>query len=282
MIENTASKRRWAHELVSEATARAREAVDRVRARPTSSKRVHRARKALAQLEAAYADLDSLVGKGDDLATLAPQLHRAAGQIRNADVACKRLARYAAKATGAECDQIALLRKKLKKRRVRAIDKFCRNDISEGKAAAFRPRAIDLSACTSTDEVIGEIVRVRTAEMLQFAPALGGADDESLHAFRLRCKLLRYTLQRFGAECLGLGAVELFLSELLDALGAAHDCAALERRAARNRCMLVAIRAQHERARHLEDAAWIWLSGSRVGGEIQTLATYSGFTAVAA
>lgn len=275
---NGVSVRQWAQNLVDAQAARTRHALDDLKERPDSTKRVHAARKELARFEAACADLDSLVAQDDTLATDAPALHRAAGKVRNADVACKRLAAYESKANGAECDEIARLRRKLKKRRKRAVQKFFSKP-AENAPAKVQPRAIDLSSCKDADAVIAEILRVRAAEMLHCAPALRGSNDESLHVFRLHCKQLRYGLQRFDAKRLGLVRVEAFLTELVDALGAAHDCSAVRRRALKHHCALVARRAATERAQHLEDATWIWLSGSRIGGELEALAAYVGFSA---
>lgn len=105
-------------------------------------------------------------------------------------------------------------------------------------------------------EVISGVLSGRAKDCFDCERALNGGDDERLHAFRLACKRLRFSIELF--ERADLKAVAEQLSRITDELGAAHDCAVLAKRARRCEAGRVAVRAASERAPAVVRAAAIW------------------------
>lgn len=121
------------------------------------------------------------------------------------------------------------------------------------------------------------IVRVRFAEALQKQGALDGGDDESLHAFRLACKRLRFAIERLEPQPPNLKRAAELLSVLTDELGWAHDCAELAQLAQDEDAPLVSARARRDRSRFALRARRLWRHAFRATGEFASLARYAAF-----
>lgn len=121
------------------------------------------------------------------------------------------------------------------------------------------------------------VVRVRFAEVLQRQAALDG-DDETLHAFRLACKRLRFALERMQEQTPEIRDAQKLVAQLTDELGEAHDCARLQELAREHAAPLTAARAQRDRNRHVERAKRLWRHAFRSAGEFTALAQYAGFS----
>jgi CHAD domain-containing protein len=120
------------------------------------------------------------------------------------------------------------------------------------------------------------IVRVRFAEVLQRQAALDG-DDETLHAFRLSCKRLRFALERLQEQSPEIQRAQKLIGQLTDELGEAHDCARLAQLACEHDAPLTAVRARRDRDRYVERAKRLWRHAFRSAGELKALAGYAGF-----
>jgi CHAD domain-containing protein len=117
---------------------------------------------------------------------------------------------------------------------------------------------------------------VRFAEVLQRQAALDG-DDETLHAFRLACKRLRFALERMQEQTPEIRRGRKLIAQLTDELGGAHDCARLLELAREHAAPRTAARAQRDRDRYVERAKRLWRHAFRTAGEFTALAQYAGF-----
>lgn len=114
----------WAHESIAKHITAASEALAAFCSKPRSAKRLHEARKELARLRAALADLGRLAGVNGAFHERIDLLHKRAGKVRDADVLVARVDEYRQRAHGEERAQLAKLRAVLCKRRKRARRKL--------------------------------------------------------------------------------------------------------------------------------------------------------------
>jgi len=262
-VNNGAALRQWAHGLITAFADAMGARLAAVRRKPHSAKRVHAARKSMARLEAALADLAGIAADAQEMHTRVHALRRRAGKVRDADVLCKRLDDYDASAGDVECRQIEVLRRALHRRRKRAVRKFLRaarkspSHFKIAKETSGAPRPIPLTNSTNIGDANREIIRIRFAELLEAGPALDGENSEALHALRLAAKRLRYALQRVEGEQLELSRMGA-LDQLAKALGAAHDSVVLAKRAAECDAPLVAERSRRDRREQIANARRVW------------------------
>lgn len=259
-MHNGAAVRQWAHGLVERYAAGMEAALAGVCRKPRSAKRVHAARRSIARLQAAIADLKSIVGDVP-LEARAQELRRRAGKVRDADVLCKRLKTYRSDAGDPERREIERLRDRLRRRRKRAIKKLLKaarkDDPPAAETGSLQPAA-PLADSMTIGEAARVIVHTRLADVLSRAPALQGAEDETLHAFRLACKQLRYALERLENVSPALSRADGVLKEIAQALGASRDCVVLAKRAAACEAPHVEARALRDRAAQLAHARLVW------------------------
>ncbi len=278
-MNSGAALRWWAHSLITAFVSDMDDRMAAIRRKPLSVKRVHGARRSMARLEAALADLAAITTDAQKLQARVRPLRRRAGKVRDADVLCKRLNDYG---TAAET-----LRKALRRRRKRGIRKFfksmCKSPsrFKVEKPIAGRVRSIPLADSMSISEANRTIVRIRFAELLEASPALRGEDGEALHALRLAAKRLRYALQRLGDERLELSAADDALDIFAKALGAAHDSGVLSQRAVECGEAAIAERSRRERVQQIESARRLWRDLMKDGGPLETLSRYARFHAAA-
>lgn len=121
------------------------------------------------------------------------------------------------------------------------------------------------------------VVRIRFAQALARQTALDGGDDESVHAFRLACKRVRFALERLDAPPPQLRRAQTLLSKICDELGWAHDCAQLAMLARDCGAPLAAVRAERDRDRYAVRAARLWRDAFSNDGDFRALAEYAGF-----
>lgn len=91
----------------------------------------------------------------------------------------------------------------------------------------MKARHIDLTVACGVNDAMRRIAIVRFAEVLTLAPALRSRREGELHDFKIACKRLRYTLERFTAREPSLLEAATRLRQLQQALGAWRDCEAL-------------------------------------------------------
>jgi CHAD domain-containing protein len=114
----------WAQNVIGEQIDAAAEALACYCEKPQSAKQLHRARKGLARLRAALQDLGTLAGATPEFLQRIDELHRRAGKVRDADVLLERVDVYRSNISGAECDELDMMRAALRKRRKRARRKL--------------------------------------------------------------------------------------------------------------------------------------------------------------
>jgi len=255
----------WARETIARYTDVARRAVSAYYRKPRSAKRLHRARRDLARLNTALDDLGVLANPSAGFAEQIHALHRRAGRVRDGDVLLRRIKTYREVARGAECEQLASVRRELRARRKKARRKLRRlirasaSILKAAPAPSAAPRATPM-------EAVRTAVRRHLADCIERQAAFESDDDDALHAFRLSCKRLHYVIERSSADLPELDPLAKLLSKLTDALGIAHDCIALRARARACGAPLVALRAQHDRDVHVRLARRLWHHGSVLQG----------------
>ena len=116
----------WSHEIISRHVDAAGEALAEYCAKPKSVRRLHGTRKRLARLRAVIEDFGRLAGVSRDFADRVRLLQKRAGKARDADVLLQRVEAYRESATGAEREELDLLRKRLRKRAERMRRKLAR------------------------------------------------------------------------------------------------------------------------------------------------------------
>jgi CHAD domain-containing protein len=121
------------------------------------------------------------------------------------------------------------------------------------------------------------VLRTRYAEVMNEEPWLAsGDDDETLHAFRLTCKRLRFALERVEVAHVVLRRAAALLSEVTDELGKAHDCTMLAELAKDERAPFVAAQSRRDRARHVSRAQNLWHDAFRANGALLALNEWFG------
>lgn len=206
---------------------------------------------------------------------------RRLGTVRDLDVLLERVAAYTTDHPQHAAD-IERFRRVLEARRQRAREKML-DYLGSGALTAIL-QEVDTFASgepqfgqdgeqTTVAQFAGGAIWVRYEEVLQFGSAVRERDVERLHALRIACKHLRYTLEFFEEE-LGTGAEVLIeaLRRSQDELGSLHDAVVTHD-------LLEAVIAKHgdsdglvayaadlitERERRIDAAKPVWrqLSGS--------------------
>jgi CHAD domain-containing protein len=87
----------------------------------------------------------------------------------------------------------------------------------------MKPERVEMSGVDDLGTVVERVVQTRLREVRGLCTGLEQRDKESLHAFRIACKRLRYALERFGALDPSLERIAAQLARLQDALGETHD-----------------------------------------------------------
>lgn len=255
----------WARETIARYTDVARRAVAACYRHPRSAKRLHWARRDLARLNTALDDLGGLANPSAGFAEQIHALHRHAGKVRDGDVLLRRVETYREMARGAECDQLASVRRVLRARRKKARRKLRR--LIRASAAFLKAAPAPPAAPRATPmELVRAALRGHCADCIERQAAFESDDDGALHAFRLSCKRLHYVIERSSAELPELDSLAKLLSRVTDALGIAHDCIALRARARACNAPLVALCAQHDRDVYVRLARLLWNHGSVLGG----------------
>lgn len=121
----------------------------------------------------------------------------------------------------------------------------------------MKPERIDLAGVNDVGELVTRVVKTRLREARRLATALERRDMQGLHDFRIACKRLRYSLERFAEVEPSLKEIARRLAVMQDALGETHD-----------RDVLLAIlpptmaaterRLQSERSQWVDRAAALW------------------------
>ena len=140
-----------------------------------------------------------------------------------------------------------------------------------GERSLKKPRAIRFEPDWTPLEAAEHIFAVRFAEVLALSAALAAERDERHHAFRLACKRLRYAIERNDPKLLGLEATAQWLSEMTDALGAAHDAVVLRDEALETGASRTAASLRKSRQDALHDARAIWKTAFAPGGRAEPL-----------
>ena len=126
MIDRRAQLVEWAQGVIGAHVDAAGEAITQFCAKPASAKRLHRTRRRLARLRAVLEDLAVLAGVTGTFSERIRRVHKRAGKVRDADVLLERVESYCEDAAGHECDELARLRKILRKRAKRMRRKLTR------------------------------------------------------------------------------------------------------------------------------------------------------------
>lgn len=126
MIERHAQLVEWAQAVIGAHVDAAGEAITQFCAKPASAKRLHRTRRRLARLRAVLEDLAVLAGVTGTFSERIRRVHKRAGKVRDADVLLERVESYCEDAAGQERDELAGLRKILRKRAKRMRRKLTR------------------------------------------------------------------------------------------------------------------------------------------------------------
>lgn len=87
----------------------------------------------------------------------------------------------------------------------------------------MKPERVDLRGVREPRDLINRVVQTRLREAERLAAALESRDKAELHDFRIACKRLRYTLERFESLEPWLQPAAERLALVQDALGEAHD-----------------------------------------------------------
>lgn len=88
----------------------------------------------------------------------------------------------------------------------------------------MKARRIDLSVACGIEDAMRRIAIVRFAEVLTLAPALSTARARELRNFRVACRRLRYTLERFTPREPSLLEAATRLKQLQKTLRTWCDC----------------------------------------------------------
>lgn len=143
----------------------------------------------------------------------------------------------------------------------------------------MKARRIAFEGLPSPQSAMQRIVSVRFAEVLSQAGGIKSERPSELHALRIGCKRLRYSLELFENELPKLKPAAQRLRQLQDELGVVHDCDVLLTLAQEHGAHHVAHRLQRDRARHTVRARALWADAFAHGGPLGELIAYTGFGA---
>lgn len=141
----------------------------------------------------------------------------------------------------------------------------------------MKPRRIALEGVTSPQSAMQRIISVRFAEVLAQADGLKGDRAAELHALRIACKRLRYSIELFEGELPKLKAAGQRLAQLQDELGVVHDCDVLLELAQTKNATHLGHRLRRDRERHALRAHGLWIDAFSQGGPLSELIAYTGF-----
>lgn len=145
------------------------------------------------------------------------------------------------------------------------------------EAGSVKARRIWLDGLTTPPSAVQRIVSVRFAEVLAQANGFRKNRAGELHALRISCKRLRYSLELF-APCLPkLKSAEERLRQLQDELGEVHDCDVLLQLAAKHEATHLQGRIRRDRERCTLRAHALWADAFARGGPFAELIAYTGF-----
>lgn len=145
----------------------------------------------------------------------------------------------------------------------------------------MKARPIALDGLPAPENAMQRIVSVRFAEVLSGAAALKTCRSEDLHALRISCKRLRYSIELFARALPKLAAAGQRMRQLTDELGEVHDCDVLSSMAKEHRAPHVLRRLKRDRERHALRAKALWLDAFSAGGPFSALIDYTGFGVLA-
>jgi CHAD domain-containing protein len=139
----------------------------------------------------------------------------------------------------------------------------------------MKARRVDLSQACGVDDAMRRVAIVRFAEVLTQAPAFRRARSEDIHALRIACKRLRYTLERFAVREPGLVDAVGRLTQLQNALGEVHDRDVL-RAIVPHQLHRTLARVDTERAEAVARALALWRDAFAPYGPFEGLMRFTG------
>jgi CHAD domain-containing protein len=140
-----------------------------------------------------------------------------------------------------------------------------------------KARRISLDGLSTPQSAMQRIISVRFAEVLAQADGLKGDRAADLHALRISCKRLRYSIELFQNELPNLKAAAARLAQLQDELGVVHDCDVLSELAQERGATHLGHRLTRDRERHALRAHGLWIDAFKEGGPLSELIAYTGF-----
>ena len=141
----------------------------------------------------------------------------------------------------------------------------------------MKARRISLDGLTSPQSAIHRIVSVRFAEVLAQANGFRKNRPGELHALRISCKRLRYSLELFAPALPKLKSAAERLRQLQDELGEVHDCDVLLQLAAKHDATHLQQRIRRDRERCTLRARALWADAFARGGPFAGLIAFTGF-----
>ena len=145
----------------------------------------------------------------------------------------------------------------------------------------MKPRRIALDGILEPHSAMQRIISVRFAEVLEQAGALKDQRSQTMHALRISCKRLRYSLDLFAPSIPKLKPSAQRLKQLQDELGAVHDCDSLIIAAKKCAAEHLERRLQKDRERHAMRARALWMDAFADGGPFSEIIAFTGFAGVA-
>lgn len=146
----------------------------------------------------------------------------------------------------------------------------------------MKARRIALDGLLEPQSAMQRIISVRFAEVLEQAGALKDQRPQTLHALRISCKRLRYSLELFGPVLPRLKPASQRFKQLQDELGAVHDLDVLTLIAKSCKAEHLERRLQKDRERHAVRAKALWMDAFQGGGPFAELIRFTGFAGVPA
>jgi CHAD domain-containing protein len=143
----------------------------------------------------------------------------------------------------------------------------------------MKARRILLDGLATPHSAVHRVVSVRFAEVLALAGAFATQRGAELHALRIACKRLRYSIELFEQELPALKASAQRVQQLQDELGEVHDCDVLGAMAQDKKANHLGHRLRRDRERHALRAKALWVDAFSKGGPLLELVKYTGFGA---
>lgn len=146
----------------------------------------------------------------------------------------------------------------------------------------MKARRILLDGLPTPQSAVQRVISVRFAEMLALAGAFATLRGDELHALRIACKRLRYSIELFEKALPALKVSAQRVRQLQDELGKVHDCDVLGVLAEESNAGHLVHRLRRDRERHALRAKALWLDAFSQGGPLIELVNYTGLGAPAA